>query len=138
MHERVPPDAAPDPGELDPDHLSKDKGSLLGIAYAPSIWALHFLVVYGVGAVACAKTPSMLAGAAAWIVGFTAAAISGIVAVSYPAWVEWRRETDIATDSPSDEGRAHFLAHASLLLAGLSLFATLTQTMPAILAASCR
>jgi hypothetical protein len=115
-----------------------DKGSLWGIVYAPSIWALHFLVVYGSAAVICAKAPGRL-GIIDTVVGAaTLIACLGIVMVSLPAFQEFQHERSMRTDPDTAEGRSHFLAHACLLLAGLSLVGTLMQAMPAWLSASCR
>lgn len=126
------------PAALSGDETRQDRRSLLGIAYAPIIWAFHFVTIYGLAAVACAKRPAALDDAIWWIGAATALAAVGILGVAVPSLREWLRERDLQTDHDSAEGRAHFLAHASLLLAGLSLFATLLQALPALIAPSCR
>jgi hypothetical protein len=120
------------------DEAGPDRGSLFGILYAPVIWALHFLFIYVFAAITCAKSPQWLGDAAIWIGVATGLALLGIVTVTTPAFLEWLRERRRDTDMDDPEGRAHFLAHAALLLAGLSAFATVLQALPALLSASCR
>lgn len=118
--------------------VARDRGSLLGIAFAPMIWAGHFLFVYVLAAIICAKSPQQLAATAGIIAVSTAIAAIGILLVAWPSMLVVRRErrAEPAEDSPA--GRRWFLARASLLLSGLSLVAVFLQTMPAVLAASCR
>lgn len=118
--------------------LRPDEGSLFGLVFAPTIWALHFLAIYGLAAVACARGTSLQPTIPMWIGGLTGVALLAILLVSLPAWREFRRERNRRTSRDDPEGRAHFLAHAALLLAGLSLFATALQALPALLSVSCR
>ena len=120
------------------DDAPEDRGSLFGIVFAPSFWALHFVFIYALAAITCARQPAALGRATIWIGIATVVAVAAIAAVSVPAWREWRKDRNRETDHDSVEGRTHFLAHASLLLAGLSIFATLLQALPALLSASCR
>lgn len=118
--------------------IRPDEGSLFGLIFAPTIWALHFLAVYGLAAVACARGIMLQPAVPLWIGGLTVLALLAIVLVSLPAWREFRHERNLKTDKDDPEGRAHFLAHAALLLAGLSLFATALQALPVVLSVSCR
>lgn len=115
-----------------------DRGSLLGIVAAPTIWAAHFLLVYVLGALSCARGAPPLASMLPIVAAATISALAGIALVSWPSWREWRGERDVETDHATAEGRSHFLAHASLLLAGLSIVAVLLQSLPALLSLSCR
>lgn len=117
--------------------VAADRGSLIGIAFAPMLWAGHFLFVYGLAAIFCEKAPQALGFAATIILVSTPVALAGIVLVTWPAWREWRSERQTGTAQDDPEGRRHFLAHASLLLAGLSAFAVVLQSLPALLSPTC-
>ncbi len=117
---------------------SPDRGSLLAIIYAPTIWAIHFLVIYGMSAVTCARSPDLFHSRMPWIGAATVACALAIVLVSMPPLREWRQEKDVETDHDSVEGRSHFLAHAALLLSALSLAAVAMQTIPFITNGGCR
>ncbi|PPD15945.1 MAG: hypothetical protein CTY25_04435 [Methylobacterium sp.] len=127
-----------DKTSADGAELRPDEGSLFGLILAPTTWALHFLAVYGLAAVACARGTKLQPAIPIWIGGLTCVALLAIILVSLPAWREFQRERNRRTDKADPEGRAHFLAHAALLLAGLSLFATALQALPALFAVSCR
>lgn len=120
------------------EEAAAESGSLLGIAFAPMIWALHFLACYVFAALVCARWPGLLPALGPAVAGATLVAIAGIAAVAWPSWREWRREADTQTCHATSEGRRHFLAHASLLLAGLSAFSVVLQAAPALLSATCR
>ena len=120
------------------EEAAAESGSLLGIAFAPTIWTGHFLACYVFAALVCARWPGLLPVLGTVVAGATLVALVGIAAVAWPSWREWRREADTETFQASAEGRRHFLAHASLLLAGLSAFGVLLQATPALLTGTCR
>lgn len=131
--------SAPDRSDrVESAEAARDKGSLLGIAFAPMIWAGHFLFVYVLAAILCAKHPQHLGATGGIIAASTAVAAIGILLVAWPSFQVVRRERRAEPAENSPAGRRWFLARASLLLAGLSLVAVFLQTMPAFLAATCR
>jgi len=115
--------------------------SLWSLILAPLIWATHFMACYLTVAIWCEKfadshedlTPVRWA-----YLGYTIGAIAGI------AWVGWngyRRIRASPTEHPYDEDhpedRHRFLGFATLLLAGLSLVATLFVAAVALFMETC-
>ncbi len=109
--------------------LPETGSHLLLMTAPPVIWMAHFLLSYVTGAVWCARFSTIggtLGPVQTWVVGYTAVAL-GAIAVC--AWGGYRRHTlDAGTpphdaDTPGDRHR--FLGFATLLLAGLSLVATI-------------
>jgi ABC-type Fe3+ transport system permease subunit len=106
---------------------------------APSIWAIHFTVCYATVVGACgrfgrADAPSLLA-----LLGvYTIAAMAAIGALFVHGWrrhrSRWPRETH---DDDTPEDRRHFMAWTTMLLAGLSLVATVMVALAAFLVGGC-
>ena len=118
-----------------------DEGSLWIMVAVPSVWAAHFLLVYWVAAVWCAKLgrdagldPVRLA-----ILGLTVLALG---VVGWLAWMAWR---DYAGRLPlggeieedTDDGRRRFMGQATLMLAILSAVAILFDAIPALVFERC-
>lgn len=112
-------------------------GALAALLLGPSLWALHFLVVYVAAAIACARAPEALTAVRAGIGGATVAALVAIVLLMLPAWREWRRAGDAPSDGGTREGRQRLLAFTALLLCGLSAVAVVFSALPAALAGTC-
>jgi hypothetical protein len=117
--------------------------SLWAMIVAPTIWAMHFLLCYILAAVFCAKAdaPSAdLATVRLWIAGFTVVALAAIAACGIQAYRlgHFREGKAAPHDADTIHDRRRFLAHASLLLSGLSFVATLFVALPAVFFASCR
>lgn len=122
--------------------VSEKRDGLWRLAASPTIWAVHFVICYGVAAVWCAKyakpdeplTPIRIA-----IAAFTAAALVGVV---FFGWSGYRRHRlpggDLPHDADTPEDRHRFLGFATLLLSGLSGIAILFEAMVAIFVRSCR
>lgn len=83
------------------------------------VWALHFGVLYGFTALACARG---FPGAVPWVAGGATLAALAAIALLF------LREIP---------GRAEFVAWVSVAVAGLALVAVLYQTVPLFLVPVC-
>lgn len=117
--------------------------SLWALVVAPTLWAVHFLVVYISAAIYCAKTdpagiPIEPVRNLVWIA--TALALAGIFANGVWAFREGRFYEDDAPGYHDDTvaDRRRFLAYATVLLSGLSFVATVFVAMTALFIETCR
>jgi hypothetical protein len=111
------------------DDLPEKSRYLARMALAPAIWLVHFLASYVTAAFWCrpAGTRDRPIGSLdELILLYTVAAVVGITAA---AWSGYQRHAFAAGSPPHDSDtptdRHRFLGFASLLLAALSLVATL-------------
>jgi hypothetical protein len=124
------------------DDLPESARYLVGLAVAPLIWFAHFLVTYVAVSVWCAKVAGpdgRLDSLHTYIVAGTAAAIIAITFLGVSGFRRHRYGTETLPhdfDSPSDRHR--FLGWATLLLAGLSAFATFLVAAHALYFDTCR
>ncbi len=107
---------------------------------APAIWATHFTLCQITAALWCGRlaTTAPLASLQAILIALTVFAIGGITTCF--AYGYRRRSPDLPAgahddDTPAD--RRHFLAFTTMLLAGLSLLATIFVAVGALLAGGC-
>ncbi|MFD1343117.1 hypothetical protein [Litorisediminicola beolgyonensis] len=112
--------------------------SLWHMITAPTIWALHFCVIYGWTAAVCAKTGDAEL-ARTGIVAATVAALLGIAISGWRAWRQWDYldDRDYVHDQPTEEHRREFLGHAGWLLALVSAIGVLFNASPAFWIGSC-
>jgi hypothetical protein len=89
----------------------------LRVAYGPLIWLVHFGILYGFNALACARG---FPGAVPWVV----AAATLILAVPVGLLVLGKR-------------KGQFVDWLSAALAALSLLAILWQALPALMVSPC-
>lgn len=82
-------------------------------------WALHFAVIYGVTALACARG---MAGVVPWTIGL-ATLVAGAACLVL-TWMGWQR-------------RDEFEAWLSATLAALALFAIVLQAVPVLMVTPC-
>lgn len=115
---------------------------LWGLAAAPTVWALHFLLSYGTAAVWCAKVAgrdASLAGARVAIAAYTVAALAAIGAVGWSGLRRHRLDGEPAPhDDDTPQDRHRFLGLATALLAALSAVATLYSALAVAFFRSCR
>ena len=124
-------------GHLKPD-LPRHR-SLFRMVAAPTVWAVHFLLVYATAAIWCAKGWGPEGTLVALITAFTVVAEVVIGALALEMWRQWDYldDHDYIHDQPTDEHRREFLGHAGFMLACLSFVAVLFSTFPAWFAGSC-
>ncbi|MBI0434723.1 hypothetical protein [Roseomonas sp. KE0001] len=108
----------------------------------PAIWALHFLLCYVLGSVACAKAGDPFAAIPLPRLGVglaTLLALALILVAGRQARRHWGFGTaDPPHDDPTDDDRQRFLGFATLLLCALSFVAVLFVALPALTIADCR
>ena len=112
--------------------------SLWHLILAPTIWAVHFCVVYAITAISCEK--GIGAATLYWsVVGVTVVALAGIAAKAVVAWKQWDYTDDYDYDhgGHDDENRREFLGHVGFLLAGISAIGVIYVVMPVLLIGSC-
>ena len=114
--------------------------SLLTPIVAPAVWAAHFIACYGWAALACGRfaTAGGFDRARVGIASLTAIAaivIAGCFALGFHR--HGRRFPDRSNDDGTPEDRTRFMAFTTMLLAGLSLVATLYVGLAALAAARC-
>lgn len=104
------------------------KETLWVLAFAPAIWAIHFLSSYATVSIWCAKIAGRdnpLDGALLAIAAYTVIALAGIAIVGWNGYQRHRHNNGkLPHDDDTPEDRTRFLGFATLLLAGLSAVAT--------------
>jgi hypothetical protein len=105
--------------------------ALLFMLASPIIWAAHFVFIYAVNGVACARPAlhGVWAGipVSGWII--VAASVLALVAM---ALVYWRQRTDMLRT-----GEPGFLAWLARMLSLLLAVAVVWETMPVLLVPAC-
>lgn len=119
--------------------MSEEPGeSLWWLAASPAVWAAHFLLVYGLAAVACEKLGRL--GAAGPVAG--ASTVAALVAVALVGARGWRRHQwdDALTphDFDSPTGRTRFLGFAVFLLSALAAVAIGYEALALLILGGCR
>ncbi len=113
------------------------------VLLAPTIWALHFLVVYPGVAVYCAKAGrgALLDPARGPVL------VASAIALGVLAWLfltAWRRrrpsvtDADLTFEANTPEERHRFLTHMSLAASSLSIVAVIYTTIPILVLETCR
>jgi len=113
--------------------------SLWYMIFAPGVWAVHFVAVYGWAAVICAKgAPFALARGG--IAVLTIIALGLILWHGVLAWRQWDflDDGDHVHDRPTTNDRREFLGHAGLLLAIVAFVGVVFVSLPALLIGNCR
>lgn len=114
---------------------------LTGLSVPMALWALHFVVVYGLQGVACARGAMRvgMAGveAVTWAFALaTAVALALIAWQGVRGWRGWRRA---AAARPGDDGagRRRFLCAVTAITAALAAIATCFTAIPILLLPTC-
>lgn len=116
--------------------------SLWRLALSPSVWALHFLLCYITAAIYCAKFAEGRDGLVIVrlvITAYTAVAVGVIGTDAFNAARRLRacgKAPPFDQDTPEDRHR--FMAFSTLLLAGLSLVATVFSGLVAVYFENCQ
>jgi hypothetical protein len=124
------------------EESAEKRENLWTLAASPLVWAVHFLLSYGVAAVWCARfvgEDGSLLPVRVAIAAFT------LVALSIIAWIgtrAWRRHRLRGGRAPHDEdtslARHRFLGFAVVLLSSLSAVAVAYSAMVVVFVRSCR
>lgn len=118
--------------------LGEEAGALLRITLSPSIWALHFVLVYASTAIVCSK---LTGGEVLWMlrVGIGALTVAALLAIALVGWRSWVA-ANLRGDGPkgaTPAARHRFLGLISLLLSVISFIAVVYVLMPALFLESC-
>lgn len=109
---------------------------------APTIWAMHFLFVYVVAAVYCAKAEGIfvnIASVQVIVAAATAICLFLVLLSARQAYRHWGfGDSDPPHDKDTEEDRQRFLGFTTLLLSGLSTVGILFDAMPALFIGDCR
>lgn len=113
--------------------------SLWHMILSPTIWAIHFVAVYGSTAVLCAKWNAADTARLA-IFALTAVALALIVFVGWRAWRQWDYldDWDDIHDGPTTEDRREFLGHVGFLLSLVSGVGVIYVALPALFVVTCQ
>lgn|SRR5690606_23899547 len=127
---------------MTPAESSPRPTRLWRLALSPSVWALHFLLCYITAAIYCAKFAGADGGLTVVrvtiaVYTLVAAGVIGADAISAIGRLRRRGEAP-PFDADTPEDRERFLAFSTLLLAGLSLVATLFSGIVAVFFENCR
>ncbi len=106
---------------------------------APSIWAVHFTLCYGLAVAACGRFGSRGSFPLMGLLAVsTIVAMAAIAVLFVHGWRRHRSRLPREThDDDTPEDRRHFMAWTTMLLAGLSLVATVFVALAAILVGGC-
>lgn len=111
--------------------------SLWHMILPPVVWAVHFVTVYSLTAVFCARLGAPLT-ARLWTGALTVVALALIVWLGWHAWHQWEEQSlSRALDAPTDQHRDRFLGHVAWLLALISAIGVVFTALPALLIAGC-
>ncbi|SHJ19595.1 hypothetical protein [Wenxinia saemankumensis] len=123
--------------------FAEEQSSLWRIAFAPTVWAVHFVACYATAAVACAKFPEAeLAHVGVWRVAISAGTLVALALIAWIGWRAWRHwdyldDHDYSHGRDDNESRHEFLGHAGFLLAVVSFIGVLATWLPAFLIEGC-
>lgn len=111
-------------------HATSFTRNALRLCAGPLIWAAHFLGIYGLTGVVCARPDAQVAwlGSSILVWGVGAASVAALVAI---AALQWRAGRQQASD---DSG---FIRWTAAALSVLSSIAIVWETMPVFLVSAC-
>lgn len=101
--------------------------------WGPIVWAVYFLLYYGLSGVVCA--PPVTAESDA-LLGAVGIALSGAAALLIGGFTDWRGAR-LAHLGASGRDNQHFLFEISIALALLSLVAVIWNAIPMLMFSAC-
>lgn len=103
--------------------------AILDVLFGYIVWAAHFLVIYCVNALACARGAS--AAAPATVVGLKAFYLAAtLAAVALVAWHAWRRRAGAGADE--------FLSRLTVASDAIAIAGIALQVFPIVMLSLCR
>lgn len=126
--------------DQDRTEFRDESPSLWRIAFAPTVWAVHFLLCYAGGAIWCAKfgTAQGVTFLRLSVLALTVLALALIVWQGWRSAHQWEPHEPVADELHHPESRHRFLGHAAFLLALISGIGVLYVALPALFIADCR
>lgn len=112
---------------------------LIWLLLPPTIWAVHFLASYITIAVGCAKADVGTALQIRWAVGgYTLVALLAIASIGFHSYRQHRHDgAPLPHDGATREDQLRFIGFATLLLAALSVVATVFTALVVVFIGSC-
>jgi hypothetical protein len=110
-------------------------GLLLCLA-GPIVWAAHFFIMYGTGALTCAVAPASARNTIFQVIGTatTVIAVATLIGLVVRGFARSRSRRH----AESDFAGSSFLRHGGIALAGLALLGVLWVALPTAFLAACR
>ncbi|PWE27167.1 hypothetical protein C4N9_17835 [Pararhodobacter marinus] len=114
--------------------------SLWRITFAPTVWALHFVLCYGLVSLSCAKELIPIATVQAVLTALSLLALAIIAWLGFRSLRQWRVLVTGQLEHPegTPESRHRFLGHAAFLLSVISAIGVIFVSMPLILIGGCQ
>lgn len=115
--------------------------TLWTLVAAPAVWAVHFLLSYGLAAYVCAPNDDVfrtIGGVRLFIAILTVIALVLITLAFLRAWHDWRWEGEVGHEEATPEDRERFLEFSTMLLAALSFVGVVLDAAPVLFVADCR
>ena len=121
------------------DDLTETNEPLWMPVLAPALWAVHFTLSYITAAVLCGRFgPPASPGLRIAVAGYTAVALAAMTLLFLHGLRRHRYQLPVCPhDDDSPEDRHHFVAFTTMLLAGLSVLATVFVAASVFLAGEC-
>lgn len=127
--------------EHDQTEFVEEAASLWRITLGPLVWAIHFVLCYGLSAVWCAKlADAVIDPLRIGIGGMTCVALAVIGWLGWRSWVQWDFLDDFDREHEGGfaEDRHEFLGHAAFLLSVLSAIGVIYVALPALVIKTCQ
>lgn len=102
------------------------------VSFGPIVWGIHFLWIYSLVGLVCARYPETTR--AIWL-GIGIGTGVAIVAAALPIPLAWRDRNE---DGQPEADRRRFMARATLFLSLLSIVGILWDALPVLLTPPCR
>lgn len=118
--------------------MKRERGSLWRLVFAPTVWALHFLLCYVIAAGVCAKRPGDAQAFFEVRVAIATITALALIAIALHGRSCLRRYRAAASAPAEHADRQRFLGYAGLILSALSAVAVLYVAAPAFIIDSCR
>ena len=108
------------------------RSSLMVVSFGPIVWGIHFLWIYSLVGLVCARYPQTTG--AIWL-GIGIGTAAALVAAALP--IAFARR-DRSEEGQPEADRRRFMARATLFLCLLSLVGILWDALPILLTQPCR
>jgi len=135
----VTKDDAPQADE-DRREFAEEADTLWEITIAPAIWALHFLLCYGLMSLACAKDLFPAGTVRLVLIAASVAALAAIVGLGLRSLRQWGalKTGEITHPRGTPENRHRFLGHAAFLLSVIAFLGVIFVSMPLLVIGGCQ
>lgn len=120
----------------------RKEADLWFLIFAPTVWAVHFLVCYVLAAIHCEKAGAEFADLTpvrVWVLALTAVALAFVFVTGVQAYRHWGFGANRPPhDAATPEDRRRFIGYATLLVSALSFVAIVFTALPVLFIMDCR